>query len=55
MRNKNYSWGFFLSIAAFIEGVLFTIFTWELLQEQLESIEDNQSYIDDMKKLFGKQ
>lgn len=41
MRNKNYSWAFFLSIIGFVEGVLFTIFTWELLQEQIESLEDN--------------
>lgn len=34
MRNKNYSSGFLLSILAFVEGVLFTIFTWELMQEQ---------------------
>lgn len=33
MRHKNYSTAFMLSIGAFVEGVLFTIFTWELLQE----------------------
>jgi len=30
MRNKNYSSAFLLSILAFVEGVLFTLFTWEL-------------------------
>jgi palmitoyltransferase len=33
MKHKNYSTAFMLSIAAFVEGVLFTIFTWELVQE----------------------
>ena len=55
MRNKNYSYAFILSILAFVEGVLFTLFTWELFQEQLESLEDNQTYIDDMQKMRGKQ
>ena len=41
MRGDNYSWGFLLSIVAFVEGALFVLFTWELLQEQIESIEDN--------------
>jgi len=30
MKNKNYSSAFLISILAFVEGVLFTIFTWEL-------------------------
>ena len=30
MRHENYSYAFILSILAFVEGVLFTIFTWEL-------------------------
>lgn len=55
MKNKSYSSAFLVSILAFVEGVLFTIFTWELFQEQLESLEDNQTYIDDMQKLWGRQ
>jgi hypothetical protein len=55
MRNDNYSSAFLLSIVAFVEGALFCVFTWELLQEQLESIEDNQTYVDDMQKLWGRQ
>ena len=54
MKGKNYSYGFMLSILAFVEGVLFSIFTWELIQEQIESLEDNQTYIDDMQKVWGK-
>jgi hypothetical protein len=46
--------GFVLCVIAFIEGILFTFFCFELVQEQFESIADNQSYIDDMKDLFGK-
>ena len=42
-----------MCIAAFIEGILFAFFCFELLQEQFEAIELNQTYIDDMKELFG--
>lgn len=31
MRNKNYGWAFLLSVVAFVEGVLFFLFTWELI------------------------
>lgn len=42
-----------MCILAFVEGLLFAFFTYEMCQEQLESIEDNQSYIDDLKHQFG--
>ena len=38
-----------------MEGLLFAYFTFDLLSEQITSIDDNQSYIDDMKKQYGKQ
>ena len=47
-------WAFILSILAFIEGILFAFFCFELLQEQFEAIEVNQTYVDDMKELFGR-
>ena len=37
-----------------MEGLLFAYFTFDLLSEQITSIDDNQSYIDDMKKQYGK-
>jgi hypothetical protein len=43
-----------MCIAAFIEGILFAFFCFELLQEQFEAIEINQTYIDDLKELFGR-
>ena len=43
-----------MCIVAFIEGILFAFFCFELLQEQFEAIELNQTYIDDMKELFGR-
>lgn len=43
-----------MCVIAFIEGILFSFFCFELLQEQFESIEDNQTYVDDMKETFGK-
>lgn len=45
---------FILCILAFIEGILFAFFCFELLQEQFEAIEVNQTYVDDMKELFGR-
>ena len=49
MNKPEYPYAFIMSIIAFVEGRLFAYFTWELCQEQLESLEDNQSYIDDLK------
>jgi hypothetical protein len=49
MNKPEYPYAFIMSIVAFVEGLLFAYFTWELCQEQLESLEDNQSYIDDLK------
>jgi hypothetical protein len=46
--------GFVMCIAAFIEGILFAFFCFELLQEQFEAIEVNQTYVDDMKELYGR-
>ena len=43
-----------MCILAFIEGILFAFFCFELLQEQFEAVELNQTYVDDMKELFGR-
>lgn len=45
---------FILCVVGFIEGILFTFFCFELVQEQFESIGDNQTYVDDMKETFGR-
>ncbi|CDW91854.1 UNKNOWN [Stylonychia lemnae] len=45
---------FVLCVVGFIEGILFTFFCFELVQEQFESIGDNQTYVDDMKETFGR-
>lgn len=50
MNKKEYPTVFIMSILAFVEGLLFAYFCWELCQEQLESLEDNQSYVDELKK-----
>lgn len=55
MNHSNYPYAFIGSILAFVEGLLFAYFTFDLLSEQITSIDDNQSYIDDMKKQYGKQ
>ena len=34
---------------------MFAYFTFDLLSEQITSIDDNQSYVDDLKKQYGKQ
>ena len=41
MGKKGYPTAFVMCILAFVEGILFVFFTYELIQEQLESIEDN--------------
>lgn len=50
MNKPWYAYAFIASIIAFVEGLLFAFFTYELMGEQFESIEDNQSYVDDLKK-----
>ena len=50
MNKSWYPYVFIGCILAFVEGLLFAFFTYELLGEQIESIEDNQSYVDDLKK-----
>lgn len=55
MNKPGYPYAFIGCILAFVEGILFTYFTFELFQEQLKSIDDNQSYIDDLKRQYGKQ
>lgn len=55
MNHVNYPYAFIGSILAFVEGLLFAYFTFDLLSEQITSIDDNQSYVDDLKKQYGKQ
>lgn len=55
MNKPGYPVAFIMCILAFVEGLLFAFFTFELLQEQYEAVEDNQSYIDDVKGMYGKQ
>ena len=49
MRGTWYPYAFIGSIIAFVEGLLFAYFTYELLSEQVTAIDDNQSYVDDLK------
>lgn len=55
MTNPRYPYAFIGSILAFVEGLLFAYFTFDLLSEQITSIDDNQSYVDDLKKQYGRQ
>ena len=50
MNKPWYSYIFICCILAFVEGLLFAFFTYELIQDQFDSIENNQSYVDDLKK-----
>ena len=52
---QNYTKAFVGSILAFVEGLLFAYFTFDLLSEQMTTIEENQGYIDEVKKVYGKQ
>jgi hypothetical protein len=50
MNKPEYPYAFIMCIIAFVEGLLFAFFTYEMCQEQIESLEDNQSYVDDLKQ-----
>jgi cytochrome bd-type quinol oxidase subunit 2 len=52
-KQKMYAVAFFVCVCVFIESILFSFFTLELVGEQLESFQDNQTYVDDLKDLFG--
>mmetsp|Transcript_32833 Transcript_32833/g.43283 ORF Transcript_32833/g.43283 Transcript_32833/m.43283 type:complete len:104 (+) Transcript_32833:369-680(+) len=49
METGGYVAAFISNVLAFVEGVLFSYFTYDLLSDHLTSIDDNQSYIDDLK------
>jgi len=49
MQEPWYPYAFVMCLIAFIEGLLFSYFTYEMTTEQLESIDNNQSYVDDLK------
>lgn len=53
VKNPNYPISFFLCVCVLIESILFAFFTLELVSEQLESFQDNQTYVDDLKDLIG--
>lgn len=46
IKNQGYFWALIMRIIVLVVGFLFTMFVWECLQEQLDSIEDNQTFID---------
>jgi len=41
MNKPEYPYVFGLCILAFVEGLLFAFFTYEMCQEQMEALEDN--------------
>jgi len=53
IKKRGYPIAFFLWICVFIESILFSFFTLELVGEQIEAFQDNQTYIDDLKDLVG--
>ena len=53
MEQGTYIYAFIGNILAVVEGWLFSYFTYDLLSEHMTSIDDNQSYIDEMKKQYG--
>jgi palmitoyltransferase len=55
MNRPGYPVAFIMCIIAFVEGILFAFFTYEILTEQFESVDENQSYIDQLKKQYGRQ
>ena len=45
---------FLAGIASFIASILFAFFTFEMGKDSLDIIDDNQTYVDSLKSLFGK-
>ena len=42
------------SVVALVQGAFFAYSCLELLREQISSLDDNQSYVDDLKNQYGK-
>lgn len=53
INKSGYPFAFFLCVWVLIESILFSFFTLELVGEQIESFQDNQTYVDDLKDLIG--
>ena len=53
INKPGYPIAFFLCVCVLLESILFSFFTLELVGEQLESFQDNQTYVDDLKELIG--
>jgi len=41
IKAQGYFWALIMRIIVMVVGFLFTMFTWEVFQEQLDAIEDN--------------
>ena len=54
IKNLGSFWALIMRIVVMVIGFLFTMFTWECFQEQLDSIEDNQAFIDSERKVYGR-
>lgn len=55
MEQPLFTYVLIMAIAAFIEGCLFAFYTYEMATDCLDSVEDNQSYIDYLKQQYGAQ
>ena len=44
----------FLGILGFIEGLIFSFFTFEMLRECSDIIDTNQTYVDEMQGRYGR-
>ena len=53
-KKKGYVAGFLMCMFGFLEGVLFTIFCFEMFYEQMVLVMENQTYIDEYKKCTGR-
>ena len=53
-KDPDYASGFFVGILGFLEGLLFAFFTYEMVTECTDILDSNQTYVDDLKSLYGK-
>lgn len=49
-NQPDYFNAFICGIVGLLEGAMFAYFTWDLLCEQITSIDENQSCVDEIKK-----
>jgi hypothetical protein len=54
IKSHGYFWALIMRIVVMVLGFLFGMFTWEVFQEQLDALEDNQTFVESDTKQYGR-